>query len=207
MVRMHKLPEFVQFEGKHRGVSFIDCSSDQAMPLLRRIAREWGESDWQALAAVNGGKAGIRHVNASFHADATGGHVQDALLVGEPVVHLVNDYERSLMNGALGRVVSADGDGSLSIEFDGELHRFGAAEVPGRLELAYALSVHKAQGSQFGRVVVLIAKSRLLDHALVYTALTRGVEQVVFVGDRAAFDVAVKKPPAARSREVAFCVE
>lgn len=207
LVRKHKLPEFVPFEGKHAGVSFIDCSPDQAMPLLRRIAREWNGDDWQALAAVNGGRSGIRHVNASFHADAAGGHVQDVLLVGEPVVHLVNDYERSLMNGTLGRVVSVEDGGGLSVNFDGDIHTFDAADVPGRLELAYALSVHKAQGSQFGRVVVLISRSRVLDHSLVYTALTRGVDQVVFVGDRRAFEEAIKSAPAAQRREVAFWPE
>lgn len=205
-VRRHELPEFVPFHGRHSGVSFIDCAPDEVVPLLRRIDREWADEDWQALAAVKGGRSGIRNVNASFHAEAAGGHAQDSLLVGEPVIHLTNDYERSLMNGALGRVVSVEDDGALSVNFDGDLHRFPAEEIPGRLELAYAISVHKAQGSQFGRVVVVVSKSRLLEHSLVYTALTRGVEQVVFVGDRAVFDSAVVNPPAAQRREVAFCL-
>jgi hypothetical protein len=61
-----------------------------------------------------------------------------------------------------------------------------------------------AQGSQFKRVVVVIAKSRLLDHSLIYTALTRGVEQVVFLGARAPFELAVLSPPSAQRRDVAF---
>lgn len=51
------------------------------------------------------------------------------------------------------------------------------------LDLAYAITTHKAQGSQFMRVIVLITRSKLLDRMLIYTALPRAVEQVVFVGD------------------------
>lgn len=74
------------------------------------------------------------------------------------------------------------------------------------MELAYAISVHKSQGSQFKRVAVVVGKSRILDHALIYTALTRGVEQVVFVGDRDAFQVAVQSAPLVRQRCVAFSI-
>jgi exodeoxyribonuclease V alpha subunit len=203
-VRNHLVPEFVPFEGRHSGVSFIDCELHDVMKLLRSIASEWAGDDWQILAAVKGGKAGIRHINGSFHAQVTPDGTLDVFVPGEPVIHLVNDYERSLMNGALGRIVSVGDDGALSVDFDGEPHQFRPAEVVGRLELAYAISVHKAQGSQFGRVVIVVAKSRLLDHSLIYTALTRGVEQVVFVGDREAFQHAVISPPMAQRREVAF---
>lgn len=83
------------------------------------------------------------------------------------------------MNGALGRVIASSDDGCLELEFDGERHTFSAGELVDRVDLAYAISVHKSQGSQFRRVAVVIGKSRLLDHALIYTALTRGMEQVV----------------------------
>lgn len=54
--------------------------------------------------------------------------------------------------------------------------------------------MHKAQGSQFRRVAVVVTPSRILDHALIYTALTRGIEQVVFLGDRTAFEAAIAAP-------------
>jgi len=73
-----------------------------------------------------------------------------------------------------------------------------------RIDLAYAITVHKAQGSQFKRVIVPIVRSRLLDRTLIYTALTRGMEQVVFIGDRDAFDAAVTAPPHSRERQVGF---
>jgi exodeoxyribonuclease V alpha subunit len=95
---------------------------------------------------------------------------------------------------------------SLAIEFEGEgiRHVLPGDEARDRIELAYAISVHKAQGSQFARVAVVVVKSPNLDHALLYTALTRAVEQVVFVGDRSAFDAAVKAPPLVKLRSVGF---
>jgi exodeoxyribonuclease V alpha subunit len=53
-------------------------------------------------------------------------------------------------------------------------------------------------------VIVPIVKTRLLDRTLIYTALTRGMEQVVFIGDRNAFDAAVTAPPHSHERQVGF---
>jgi exodeoxyribonuclease V alpha subunit len=206
-VRQHRVPAFVPYTGLHSGVSFVECGADDAMSQLRQIARAWEAEDFQVLSAVNSGKAGVHHINQSFHADACNGELSPTpYLPGEPVIHLANDYERGLMNGNLGRVLAITPDGELSLGFDGDLHTFGPNEARDQVDLAYAISVHKSQGSQFKRVVVVVGKSRILDHALIYTALTRGVEQVVFVGDRSAFDSAVSSEPLVRQRCVAFAI-
>lgn len=206
-VREHRLPAFVPYVGRHSGVSFVQCGADEVMAELRKIAGAWGAEDFQVLSAVNSGKAGVHHINQSFHADACDGEVNPTpYLPGEPVIHLVNDYERGLMNGSLGLVVTVATDGELCLGFEGDLHTFSPAEAREQVELAYAISVHKSQGSQFKRVAVVVGKSRILDHALIYTALTRGVEQVVFVGDRDAFQVAVQSAPLVRQRCVAFSI-
>jgi len=72
------------------------------------------------------------------------------------------------------------------------------------VDLAYAITVHKAQGSQFKRVIVPVTRSRLLDRTLIYTALTRGIEQVVFIGDRNTFDRAIIATPQSQERQVGF---
>ena len=74
----------------------------------------------------------------------------------------------------------------------------------GRLELAHAITVHKAQGSQFQRVIIPVVWSRLLDRTLIYTALTRAIEQVVLVGDREALTNAIEAPPRSKLRQVGF---
>jgi exodeoxyribonuclease V alpha subunit len=120
----------------------------------------------------------------------------------------MNDYQKELWNGSLGRIesiLSSNGRRSLLCCLDGARREIPEADFH-RIDLAYAITVHKAQGSQFKRVIVPIAKTRLLDRTLIYTALTRGVEQVVFVGDRAAFNAAVTAPPHAHERQVGFSI-
>lgn len=92
----------------------------------------------------------------------------------------------------------------MRFEFDGETHTYDGNEVGQKVGLAYAISVHKAQGSQFERVAIVVQRSRLLNHALIYTALTRGVRQVVFVGDRPALNKAIVEVPRAYLRSVAL---
>jgi exodeoxyribonuclease V alpha subunit len=72
------------------------------------------------------------------------------------------------------------------------------------LELAYAITIHKAQGSQFPRIIVSVRHSRLLDRTLLYTAITRAQKQVILVGDMAAAKAAVEAPPHASLRQVAL---
>lgn len=205
-IREHRLPDFVPYTGRHSGVSFIECAVDDTMQQLRKVAQAWSEDDWQALSAVKGGRGGIRFINESFHADNSPDDGDEQLAVGEPIIHLINDYDRGLMNGALGTVSAIFDDGGLALAFDGERYVFSAAELVDRIDLAHAISVHKSQGSQFGRVAIVIGRSRLLDHALIYTALTRGVDQVVFIGDFQAFIQAVLAPPLAQRRCVGFAI-
>lgn len=204
-IRAHRVPPIGEYTGRRPGVSFIECAGGEIVGRLQRLAGDWAGDDWQVLGAVKAGAAGIDAINAHFHGQCDGNDLA-GFKPGEPVMHLVNDYDRGLMNGTLGRITAvSDGDeAGLHVNFEGSQHFLPAAEVAERLELAYAISVHKAQGSQFRRVAVVVTPSRILDHALVYTALTRGVEQVVFVGDREAFERAVRSPALAHLREVGF---
>jgi exodeoxyribonuclease V alpha subunit len=72
------------------------------------------------------------------------------------------------------------------------------------LELGYAISIHKAQGSQFPRVIVPILPGRLLDRTLIYTACTRAESQIILVGDVQAMRKAVEAVPRAHLRRVAL---
>ena len=72
------------------------------------------------------------------------------------------------------------------------------------LELGYAITIHKAQGSQWPRVIVPLTGNRLLDRTLVYTAVTRAQKQVLIVGDEAAAKAAVESEPRVQARQVAL---
>jgi exodeoxyribonuclease V alpha subunit len=128
------------------------------------------------------------------------------LAEGDPIIYLVNDYRRGLWNGSLGRidrVMSSAGVRAMACSLDGAEHELLEEDFQ-HVDLAYAITVHKAQGSQFKRVIVPVTRSRLLDRTLIYTALTRGIEQVVFIGDRNAFDQAIIATPQSQERQVGF---
>jgi exodeoxyribonuclease V alpha subunit len=72
------------------------------------------------------------------------------------------------------------------------------------LKLGYAITVHKAQGSQWPRIIVPLSGNRLLDRTLVYTAVTRAQRQVILVGDENAARTAVQGLPRAKQRKVAL---
>ncbi len=132
--------------------------------------------------------------------------------VGSPVICLINDWEKNLQNGSLGVIVSvepperdaAPGRRLGVIRWDDGQARDLTPDLLPHLELAYAITIHKAQGSQFPRIIVPVRHSRLLDRTLLYTAITRAQRQVILVGDVAAAKAAVEAPPHASLRQVAL---
>lgn len=90
------------------------------------------------------------------------------------------------------------------VDWDDGVRRPIVEEMLDDLELGYAITVHKAQGSQWLRVIVPLTGHRLLDRTLVYTAVTRAQWQVLLVGDETAAKVAVEGLPRAQSRQIAL---
>ena len=116
--------------------------------------------------------------------------------VGRPVIVTENDYGLGLFNGDTG-VVIASGESGLRVAF-----RRGSGVItvsPARLgavETAFAMTVHRAQGSEFDEVVVLLpgAASRVLTRELLYTAITRARRSVVLVGREDSLRAAINRP-------------
>lgn len=190
-VREGRVPELREFAGKGFGVSFVDCPAEEVADKALEIVQSLGGfGPTQIISPVKGGPAGTRAINHLCHETlAAGQPTLGGFAVGEPVIWLVNDYDLELMNGSLG-VVSGTG-GALTVAWDeGEK----TMEDVRRMDLAYAITTHKAQGSQWERVVVPVFDSRLLDRALLYTAITRAKSQVVLLGDRRVFERAVAEP-------------
>ena len=123
---------------------------------------------------------------------------QLTLSLGEPVMMTWNDYRRGLFNGDQGLVLQVGRDGfkaHLEAVFPCEGGGFAAhaiGPILGDLELAYALTVHKAQGSEFERVAVVLPKagSEFVTREILYTALTRAQQSVTLVGSREAVEKA-----------------
>jgi len=205
-------PSLPPFASPSAGVSFIKADDGDVMDHILAVLSEWrGCEDKQILGVTKRGTSGTRNINRTLHAIASATKPKLEgwdFAAGDPIIYLVNDYQKELWNGSLGRiesVLNSNGRQTMLCSLDGARHEISDEDFH-RLDLAYAITVHKAQGSQFKRVIVPIVKTRLLDRTLIYTAATRGMEQVVFVGDRDAFDAAVTGPPRSHERQVGFSI-
>ena len=155
--------------------------------------------DIQVLAPMHKGVAGVGNLNLRLQAAlnphgaglrAPGGEFR----VGDKLIQLRNNYDKGLFNGDIGVVVAADPEaGTLDAEFDGARHAFIRGELSD-LALAYAISIHKSQGSEYAAVVIPLLKAHfmMLQRNLIYTAITRGKKKVFLVGEPAAYAMAVR---------------
>jgi exodeoxyribonuclease V alpha subunit len=171
-----------------------------------RIPKRFGLDpvrDIQVLTPMHRGAAGSQAINAALQA-ALNPHGEPltrglrVFRVGDKVMQLKNDYDRAIWNGDIGVVASVDAKaGSLSVRFDddmppGRLVAYEPAALD-NLTLAYACSVHKAQGSEYPAVVIPLLTSHfvMLSVKLLYTAVTRGKRLVVLVADPRAIALAL----------------
>jgi exodeoxyribonuclease V alpha subunit len=146
--------------------------------------------DIQVVTPMHRGEAGTLHLNQALQkalnpAPAGGGErPRPGFRAGDKVMHLRNNYEKAVFNGDIGRVLSADPDGGgLRVEYDGREVSYDPAELD-ELGLAYAISIHKSQGSEYPAVVIpfLTQHYPMLQRNLIYTALTRARRLAVVVG-------------------------
>lgn len=171
-----------------------------------RIPKKFGLDpirDIQVLSPMIRGEAGTFALNLALQAalNPSGPSLQRGAMVfrvGDKVMQLRNDYDRNVWNGDVGIVRSVDTEEeSLVVEFDdtGERREVSyEASSLDELTLAYACTVHKAQGSEYPAVVMplLTAHFVMLSRNLLYTGVTRGRRLVVLVADTRAVELAVK---------------
>lgn len=228
-IRAHSVPTWAPYAGKtDYGVSFISCSPANLESTVGRVYGELGgngtDYSVQILSITNSNVGGVKNLNAALHGrywqsaepvyclDAEFGVVgcttleRVPLKVGDLVIYTENDYTLGLRNGSLGRIVGAlpvgESDEPCCVcDFEGTEYRLTATHMQA-LNHAYSITVHKSQGSQFERVIVPIRGSQLLDQTLIYTAVTRGVAQVVIVGNLEAVESAIRAPASAARRHI-----
>lgn len=156
--------------------------------------------DVQVLTPMNRGGAGVAAINDAlqrvFHPEPEEVIERFGVrwLAGDKVMQLENDYEREVFNGDVGIVRSIDADeGVLIVDFDGREAEYGTDDLD-RLGHAYAMTIHKSQGSEYAAVVIPLLSQHhvMLQRNLLYTAITRGRQLVVIVGDPAAVATAVR---------------
>ena len=167
-----------------------------------RLADKYGfdpRLDIQVLSPMRKGLVGIDSLNRRLQQvinkrgeDLSPG-AAERLTVGDKVMQLRNNYDKEVFNGDLGLVLEADEEEQVwTIEMDGRPIRYEAAEIS-ELQLAYAITVHKSQGSEFPCIILPIHSSHypLLQRNLLYTAITRGRKLVIVIGSRKAIGMAI----------------
>jgi len=164
--------------------------------------------DVQVLTPMNRGVLGTASLNAELQAllnpsvaggAGAGGDVAvvrgtRSFRVGDKVMQIRNNYDLEVFNGDIGRVVGIDAENrSAEVRYDDRVVAYDYADLD-ELVLAYACSIHKAQGSEYPAVVIPVHTQHyvMLQRNLLYTALTRGKRLVVLIGTKKALAIAVK---------------
>lgn len=167
--------------------------------------------DIQVLAPMHRGTAGADELNRALQAALNpqgpeivrGGRI---FRLNDKVMQIRNNYDKEVFNGDVGRITALQEGGQvLEVSYDGLIVPYELTELD-EIISAYAVSVHKSQGSEFPAVVIPILTQHyvLLQRNLIYTAITRGRRLVVLVGTRKALAMAVAKNDQ-RKRHTGLC--
>ena len=170
----------------------------------QRIPRRFGLDpvrDIQVLSPMQRGSLGARSLNRGLQEQlrsrAAGPRLvrgDDSFALGDKVIQLANDYDRDVYNGDVGFVSEIDEEArELVVRFDERDVAYAPEELD-NLSLAYAITIHKSQGSEYPAVVIPLSSQHypMLRRDLVYTAITRGKQLVVIVGEKRALQLALR---------------
>lgn len=190
---------------------FVEASSpetvlDRIVTMVReRIPARFGLDpfrDVQVLAPMNLSALGTRNLNTVLQEvlnPSKGGPEVERFgwkfRVGDKVLQTQNDYDKEVFNGDIGRILAIEpAEHELVVEYDGRAVVYDFGELD-ELSLAYGLSIHRSQGSEYPAVVIPLHTQHymMLQRNLLYTAITRGKKLVVVVGSRKALEMAVQR--------------
>lgn len=154
-----------------------------------------GVRDVQVLTPMHKGPLGTLQLNRRLQAALNPGPVKgDDYRVGDKVMHLRNNYQKEVFNGEIGMVCDVDPrQGRWVVDYDNRQVAYDEADLD-ELSLAYAISVHKSQGSEYPVIILPLVTQHyiMLQRNLLYTALTRARQMVVLIGSPKAVRVAVQ---------------
>jgi exodeoxyribonuclease V alpha subunit len=155
--------------------------------------------DIQVLSPMNKGTVGVNNLNAELQKALNPGEGGvsrggNSFRIHDKVMQIRNNYDKEVFNGDIGRVFQInDEDQEIKVLFDDRMVGYDYADLD-ELVPAYAVTVHKSQGSEYPAVVIPVMTQHymMLQRNLIYTAVTRGRKLVVLVGTKKALAIAVK---------------
>jgi exodeoxyribonuclease V alpha subunit len=197
------------YNGQNSDFFFIECQENEDVLntiiklVSQRLPNRYGfnpAQDIQVLAPMKKGLIGTEHLNQSLQTILN--PKEQALFrngqkfqVGDKVMQIRNDYQKEVFNGDIGYILQIDNEEQqVLIQFEDKEVIYDYVDLD-ELMLAYAISIHKFQGSECPCVVIPVHTSHfmLLHRNLLYTGITRGKKLVVLVGTKKALAIAVKK--------------
>ena len=190
---------------KEEDLTFISCTPDQVINQIKEISETYKDvsyKDFQILAPMYKTYVGIDEINKHLQTifnpkDKT----KKELTIGEftfreydKVIQLTNMPEENVYNGDIGIIeqIITSPKKEIHINFDGNIVKYTPSNFS-NFRLAYSISIHKAQGSEFDIVIMPIVKNynKMLYRKLVYTGITRSKKKLYIIGDISALDIAV----------------
>jgi exodeoxyribonuclease V alpha subunit len=205
-----RMPDFSPpAEGGETDFFFIERNDPQAVQQAlvemvgTRIPRRFGfdpVTDVQVLTPMRRGELGTNELNRLLQEALNPGRLQGTaggapFAVGDKVIQNSNNYDLEVFNGDVGRVVSTSGESmTFRVVFGNRPVEYRWDESD-QLTLAYAVTIHKSQGSEYPAVVVLLHTQHyvMLRRNLLYTAVTRGKKLVVLIGNKRALRLAIEQ--------------
>ena len=194
-----------QIFNKDEDLTFINCPSEQVIPNIMEIATTYKDlsyKNFQILAPMYKTYTGIdeinNHIQSIFNPKDNS---KKELRIGEvtfreqdKVIQLTNMPDDNVYNGDIGiidRIVTSPKK-EIHIDFDGNIVKYTPTNF-NCFRLAYAISIHKAQGSEFDVVIMPVVKNygKMLYRKLIYTGITRSKKQLFLIGDLSALNIAV----------------
>jgi exodeoxyribonuclease V alpha subunit len=213
IVNAHKvnngeMPTFTRDGGQHQDFYFFQIEEpEKALEKIielckEKIPKKFGfnsVNDIQVLTPMHRGIVGAsnlnselqKHLNQSRDEFVRGGKV---LKVGDKVMQIRNNYDKEVFNGDIGRIIKIDREEQeIIVDYDGRHIPYEYSELD-EIVMAYAVSVHKSQGSEYHVIVmpILTQHYMLLQRNLLYTGVTRGKKLVILVGTKKAIAIAIK---------------
>jgi exodeoxyribonuclease V alpha subunit len=158
--------------------------------------------DVQVLCPMNRGSLGVRELNTALQKVLNPVRPGESAVerfgwryqIRDKVIQTENDYDKAVFNGDIGTIERIDTvEHQVTIRFDDRVVNYDFGELD-EVALAYAVTIHKSQGSEFPAVVIPLATQHhmLLQRNLIYTGITRGKQLLVLVGQKKAVGIAVR---------------